>query len=93
MQICLECKAVFEEAEIVKDPVGTYMGETAYEEWSVCPECGESTIEETVRCGCGEHIAESEPLCGNCREKINYFVSALTPDEMDYLWEVMEGLD
>lgn len=93
MYICLECKAVFEEAEIVKDPVGTFMGETAYEEWAVCPECGETDIEEAVKCGCGKHIAESELLCKDCKEIINDFVSALKHDERAYLQELMEELE
>lgn len=93
MYICLECKAVFEEAEIVKDPVGTFMGETAYEEWAVCPECGETDIEEAAKCGCREYTPESDPLCKDCKEIILDFVAALKPDEMDYLYELMEGVE
>lgn len=93
MYICRECKAVFGEPDFVEDPVGHFMGSTVYEDWAVCPECGETDIEEAVKCGCGEHTAESEPLCKDCKEIIIDFVSALKPDEMDYLWEVMEGLD
>lgn len=97
MQICLECKAVFEEAEIVKDPVGHFMGETAYEEWDSCPHCGETDIEEAVKCHCGEYTLITEPLCKECREDIEKgfgrLIDGLTADGKDYLFELMEGLE
>lgn len=97
MYICRECGQVFSEPERFNDPVGYYFGETAYEEWDVCPECGETSIEEAVKCHCGEYTLITEPLCRECKEDIEKgfesLVGNLTDDGIDYLFELMEGLE
>lgn len=97
MYICLDCKSVFDEPKTLKDPIGTFMGETAYEEWDSCPHCGETDIEEAVKCHCGEYTLITEPLCKECREDIEKgfrrLIDGLTADGKDYLQELMEELE
>lgn len=94
MYICKECWEVFEEPKVVKDPIGVYMGETAYEEWAVCQFCGESCIEEGVLCDCGDYTPTSEPLCRKCKAYIKNGLGTLTEDlgenGINFLYELME---
>lgn len=97
MYLCRECGQVFAEPESFLDPVGHFMGETAYEEWDSCPHCGETDIEEAVKCHCGESTLITEPLCKECRtsirEQFESLIDGLTADGKDYLFELMEGLE
>ena len=97
MYLCRECGQGFAEPESFLDPVGHFMGETAYEEWDSCPHCGETDIEEAVKCHCGESTLITEPLCKECREDIEKgfgrLIDGLTADGKDYLFELMEGLE
>lgn len=46
MYRCRDCYNEFEEPKLTRDPVGEYHGQTAYEDWYVCPHCGSDDYEE-----------------------------------------------
>ena len=48
MYRCTDCGKIFkaEDARVVEDLVGEYMGRPAYERWDACPECVSTDLEE-----------------------------------------------
>lgn len=42
---CDNCGKIFEEPKIVQESRGEYFGRPAYEDWAVCPFCGDDDLE------------------------------------------------
>lgn len=66
MMLCLECGALFEQAKRVIERHG--LDTPPYEEYYVCPHCGDTNYQQTWRCDiCGEWITGSyiKTLNGN----------------------------
>jgi hypothetical protein len=66
MYICTQCNHIFEEGEKIEEYRGECFGFPAYEEYYVCPVCGEN-YEEAAECAnCGEYYLEEDLTCGFC---------------------------
>ena len=68
MYICNECKEVFEEYDVLYQPLPYGMG-SAYEKWHICPYCGDNDFEEAEECEfCGEWVAKESMTGGLCKD-------------------------
>lgn len=70
MLICDDCKRVFERPNGVREKVGEYWGQPAYQTVDVCPFCHSDSISEAVKCEiCGEYYTRDEmdgDVCDGC---------------------------
>lgn len=79
---CQSCQKLIDDDDLktVCERVGEYMGQDAYETYSVCPHCGSIEIEEAERCEkCGEYVAPEELIGGVC---LDCFKSLVTPENV-----------
>lgn len=98
MYKCLECGHLFEEGEqkTYRECVGECHGSPAYQEFSVCPVCGEE-YEEVKPCKiCGSYDKESDKdYCDECQKDIKKRFNQLIKDnfseqEIEFLKEEQE---
>lgn len=67
MLICDDCKRVFEHPDGVREKVGEYCGQPAYQTVDICPFCHSDSISEAVKCEiCGEWKSEDDMGCDVC---------------------------
>lgn len=73
MYRCLDCGHVFEEGEqkVYRENVGECHGTPAYQEFSVCPVCGEDyeEVKPCKICGSYEHETD-EDFCDECQKDV-----------------------
>lgn len=46
MYKCIDCQAEFEEPDMIRECIGEYQGQPAYEYRAICPLCGSYDFEE-----------------------------------------------
>lgn len=49
MYKCRNCGEVFDEPKTIHECVGEFWGASAYEDWAVCPCCGEENFDEKAK--------------------------------------------
>jgi predicted amidophosphoribosyltransferase len=71
MYKCSSCGEIFEEPEIVSEKVGEIGCQSAYQDYEVCPNCGEDGyFEEIHQCEmCGEYADLEDGFCEDCIDK------------------------
>lgn len=64
---CNECGAIFDQPDRVRERLDDEYG---YEDYYVCPGCGSTDFEETVKClNCGEE--SEQQICDQCVEMLS----------------------
>ena len=97
MYKCNECGHLFEEGEqkVYREKMGECHGFPAYENFSVCPNCG-GDYEEAQACKiCGTYEDVDGDFCMECeanvKKKIQPFLKTLTPEEIELLNKLYDG--
>lgn len=73
MYFCHDCESEFEDPIVIRDFVGYYGSEPAYQRYAGCPYCKSDDVEEMQECyECGDHYLDedlTEGLCGYCHQE------------------------
>jgi RecJ-like exonuclease len=98
MYKCVACGHLFEDGEqnVYRENVGECHGSPAYQEFSVCPICGEDyeEVKPCKICGSYEHETD-EDFCDECQKDIIKRFNALvnenfSEEEIEFLKEEQE---
>lgn len=90
MFIC-KCGSCFFDPTVIRERVGEFWGDPAYETRHVCPVCGEGDYEEAADCRCGGHKHIGDAFCESCsrvlRERFARMMYDFTDEEREYVLE------
>ena len=105
MYYCYNCKEYFDSPKWQKELMGEYCGQPAYDDFAVCPHCGDHDIAEGVTaCDCcGEPALPREIYCEDCKQMAKALMEyAMKPficngareyDALGALQEALEVID